>query len=916
MNACKPLTTVRLAFVVLLVFAGWLSPAAGEQAPAPPGPDGVIPFSLAISGGISLGSYEAGLNWALLRSLKNLRRYRIANEPGRIYPELMSAGGASAGSINALLSALSWCLDDDKLAAWQGSAAGDRIDDNLFRFLWLNVGIDEMLPRDQSKYGDGDALLTRSALAPAIAQIRRRLVADIYRDDCYLPIGITVTRVDPARMSIAGVEVQNQRFIIPIRLQSRPGGGIEFVSHAVNRDDPALGNIMYLRETRRRGETYAIDHADVIDAILASSAYPLAFGEVELRYCADLEGNDGDAERHECPDGFEPRVDAFIDGGVFDNVPLGAARALAEPRENDLLTRQRWEQSARPYSYVYIDPDNRRAAGQRSTDTAAAGVADGPIDFFASGIRTHFKFLGGAVSTGRNYELYNVLRSGDWSRHSYDYICRLLDEMGINSGSERQCETELDPGADLCETLRATLDLREPVAAAQQLAAAACLLRDRQRLERIYYDYKGNRITADEITQRRADFLRRLQRLARQNGRAQLALSIENLKRDKLGDRRILLTQRFAPITGNMLSAFGAFIDRPFREFDYYAGVYDAVNGIADFRCGRRFDYRRCLARQSKAIFDTLEIGRVADARTVFFLLATLEHADYADPGSPWRWLADPAVFAGEPRAGNMAIVFAALTQANGPVKVSLYVEPGFTDFIQTLFERGYDVSESSRLMQRIYRLRNKRPRTWYYPLTSRISERMLDIERESDDQFAPLMRSSIGLGAFALHSYVEDEESKLLIRSAAPADTWVNWLPYEIGADLRNGGLIVSWLPGVELGERTTLDLKITPYQLNRYSGEDIWFSQLDLLLSYRREGVITSIGAGPTWTYTHEGQGDAEQEVFGASVYVAMFQDKLRFTLGKRARDSDDFAGESTFFAVTIMDIPGFVYWLSQGR
>ncbi|MDQ7046421.1 MAG: patatin-like phospholipase family protein, partial [Sulfurovum sp.] len=53
-------------------------------------------FSMVISGGVSLGAYEAGYNWAMIKMLKKAKS---------VEPELHSVAGASAGSINALLSA-------------------------------------------------------------------------------------------------------------------------------------------------------------------------------------------------------------------------------------------------------------------------------------------------------------------------------------------------------------------------------------------------------------------------------------------------------------------------------------------------------------------------------------------------------------------------------------------------------------------------------------------------------------------------------------------------------------------------------------------------------------------------------------------------------------------------------------------
>jgi len=61
---------------------------------------------LTISGGISLGACEAGYNWAFARCLKQFYN----SSPGKHSAgSLAAVTGASAGNINAFLSAIAWC---------------------------------------------------------------------------------------------------------------------------------------------------------------------------------------------------------------------------------------------------------------------------------------------------------------------------------------------------------------------------------------------------------------------------------------------------------------------------------------------------------------------------------------------------------------------------------------------------------------------------------------------------------------------------------------------------------------------------------------------------------------------------------------------------------------------------------------
>jgi predicted acylesterase/phospholipase RssA len=90
-------------------------------------------FSLVISGGVSLGAYEAGYNWAMIKMLNEIKR------SGKfVEPDLRSVAGASAGSINALLSAMYWCQKDSV-------PLKNSVDDNLFYETWVNLGIEDLV---------------------------------------------------------------------------------------------------------------------------------------------------------------------------------------------------------------------------------------------------------------------------------------------------------------------------------------------------------------------------------------------------------------------------------------------------------------------------------------------------------------------------------------------------------------------------------------------------------------------------------------------------------------------------------------------------------------------------------------------------------------------------------------------------
>ncbi|MCK7582067.1 MAG: hypothetical protein MZV65_44980 [Chromatiales bacterium] len=120
-----------------LWFAGcllWVATAAAAAEDAPTVTQPARRFALAISGGASLGAYEAGINWGTLALDAAILATAIRGAAERFGPRKRRASpaSASAGSINALMSAMTWCVRPEEPRA----EFPNRIDDNLFGNLW------------------------------------------------------------------------------------------------------------------------------------------------------------------------------------------------------------------------------------------------------------------------------------------------------------------------------------------------------------------------------------------------------------------------------------------------------------------------------------------------------------------------------------------------------------------------------------------------------------------------------------------------------------------------------------------------------------------------------------------------------------------------------------------------------------
>ena len=294
------------------------------------------PYSLTISGGISLGVYEAGLNWVIIEQLREGRLH------GDNMARLLAITGASAGAINTLIAALRYCEVKNSASTVEG---------NLFNQTWRKIGIEGLLPDKASDYdkleGHRDGILSRKVFAKVLTVLSEKAHSRIYRENCHLNLGLTVTRHVPEDKSIGtGDEAQNikvQRFVIPLTLVTKNGYAIFKNNLNYSRRNKELGYLLL-----RQDNQGIVQFKNIIKSALASSAFPFAFGRVRLPYCrpkglnstgnsvsekidSELEAS-GDALS--CPQNYEQYVYDFIDGGFFDNVPLGLAVELSECRKH------------------------------------------------------------------------------------------------------------------------------------------------------------------------------------------------------------------------------------------------------------------------------------------------------------------------------------------------------------------------------------------------------------------------------------------------------------------------------------------------------------------------------------------------------------------------------------------------------
>jgi len=259
---------------------------------------------MVISGGVSLGAYEAGYNWSVIKLLS-----AISHKDATLLPQLRSVSGASAGSINATLTALYWCQKEDV-------PLHNTIEDNLFYQTWVNLDIKDLIVK-ASETENKSTLFTRKALQRKADNIMRHMRRPIFQKNCKVPLGISVTKVTPVIEEVSGIKIKKQHFAVPLTLEEQ-GGTMVVKNNPIRSATDSYIAIPGIEKDRTK----------LIDLLFASSAFPGAFQQVKLTYS------------------YKGKVDSgyFIDGGAYDNIPLQLAMDLSPEASH----------------FLFIDPHHMR----------------------------------------------------------------------------------------------------------------------------------------------------------------------------------------------------------------------------------------------------------------------------------------------------------------------------------------------------------------------------------------------------------------------------------------------------------------------------------------------------------------------------------------------------------------------------
>jgi hypothetical protein len=369
------------------------APDSGYRLPSRPWAELTSPIVIAssFSGGISLGSYQSGVNWGLTQFLK-LVRANPAYRKSHHLPELslVSMSGASAGNINAVLSAIEYC--DSTLRAPEAS---------LFWKAWITTGWPQLFPADRS--GDEEqGLFDRRHFQDYIEyEVRAALSRGTFVPGCRIPIGLVVTRLVPGQIPLdTTISLPAQRFVGMFEARV-VHDSIKFTTPQDRLlRDRSLGARLSLYHDSR----LFLDPKTVFGIVEASSSYPVAFSAKQLTYL------DPDCQLYPPPHRpcSEWITADFIDGGVFDNNPVGLAYKMFQLRDE---TDFPWPASYRKRSLIprllYVDPSAYRG----TLAELGRGEKKNAMPAGSGGFTSVMQLITGFIPSARTYELQSFARA-------------------------------------------------------------------------------------------------------------------------------------------------------------------------------------------------------------------------------------------------------------------------------------------------------------------------------------------------------------------------------------------------------------------------------------------------------------------------------------------------------------------------
>ncbi|MFP2903702.1 patatin-like phospholipase family protein [Pyxidicoccus sp. 3LFB2] len=309
--------------------------------------------AVVVSGGISMGAYQAGFVSTLVRFWSVAHPDGTRARQGGPAPRVWT--GASAGAVNALLGGLASCDLAFAQPRWTP-------EDSLFWEVWIQkLDLEQLLPWEDPDRKDH--LLSAPYMQETLQAIATRAREADFKQDCSFAFGLTVTNLrgrditfgEGGTESRARLKRVTERLVTQVSTHGKGQLSVRhpFVAGAPSATPPyiamdAIERHYYpaLGATRPEGEGgQPISIEDLLSGPRASGSFPLAFPPVDLSASFfNPEAGWG-----------APEVLKVVDGGFLNNNPVDLAVRLGA-RWRDAEEAAAGFNPAR-FPIVYLDQD-------------------------------------------------------------------------------------------------------------------------------------------------------------------------------------------------------------------------------------------------------------------------------------------------------------------------------------------------------------------------------------------------------------------------------------------------------------------------------------------------------------------------------------------------------------------------------
>jgi hypothetical protein len=370
-----------------LMMPGWSAGAWAQEATGAAAEP--IPVTLSLASGVSEGSYQAGVAWALTTFLRGTRddpafRDRFGSIASH---HLTIVTGSSAGNINALLASMEWCRRGPPVP----------MEASLFWRMWTRVGWEQLFPPHYREYRG--ALFHRAYFHQKLYPELLEAFAEEQTPGCSVLLGIPITRIGMSTVRLnERLAVSTQRHVVLFSVGAGSGSSGVGEGMVVAPPSPgmtaagSMGKLLLLPPSSS-GVEDRIDPAAVLSLLEAASAFPGVFSVRTLTlidpWPVPADSRCRVDERGQCH-----VTEPFTDGGLFDRSPL--------PLAFSLIQAERGPEAPMPL-VIFVDAEQTRGA-LRSTRESAPGHAPG------GGIHALEALARGMVPTARGYEMYVFAR--------------------------------------------------------------------------------------------------------------------------------------------------------------------------------------------------------------------------------------------------------------------------------------------------------------------------------------------------------------------------------------------------------------------------------------------------------------------------------------------------------------------------